>query len=44
MRMVRGKTPSAELMGYLGIEGIGEVLCMGRLSWFEDVERMGVDN
>jgi len=42
--ILRDRTPSAELRRHLGIEGIVDVLCMGRLRWFRHVERMGDDN
>jgi len=42
--MLRDRTPSAELRGYFGIDGIADVLCMGRLRRFEHVKRMRVDN
>jgi len=41
---LRDRTPSVKLRGHLGIEGIADVLHIGRLRWFGYVERIGDDN
>jgi len=41
---LRDRTPIAKLRGHFGIEGISEVLCIGRLRWFGYMERMRVGN